>query len=85
MSANIPGYQVIPQIQGPALTFPFGDCLILLEDNSGFIELENGRGFIALQTCFQLPAVTFLIELENGSGQILLENAQGYIELEIGP
>lgn len=75
------GYAVIPQIQGPPLTLQTV-CLFLLEDGSGFIELEHGDGFMRLETCFQLPAATFLIELEDGSGNILLENDQGYIALE---
>jgi hypothetical protein len=79
---NLPGYQRIPQIQGPDLKSI--DCFLALE-NGALFELENGTGVIALQTCQQAPAVTFLLALENGTGFFLLENGLGYIELEFGP
>lgn len=84
MSTNIPGYEVIPQIEGPPLEL-FGDNCFLALENGDLFELENGRGVIQLQTCRQPPAVTWLIQLEDASGYVLLEDGFGYIELERGP
>ena len=81
---NLPGYQQIPQIQGPDLNL-IGNVCFLATEADGFFELENGNGVIQLETCNQIAPVTWLIELENLSGFILLEDSLGYIELERGP
>lgn len=75
----------IPKLWGPPL-FPITRQVCFLENEDGFelFLLEDGSGFIQLETCRNVPVATYLLELENGTGTVLLENG-GSIELEIGP
>ena len=77
----------IPKLFGPSL-FPVSRqqiCFLAQEDDVDLFLLENGSGFIKLETCKNQPPATFLIELEDGSGTIFLEDGSGSLELEIGP
>jgi hypothetical protein len=76
----------IPKLWGPPL-FPIRpqECFLENEDGFDLFLLENGSGFIQLETCKQPFVQTYLLELENGTGTFLLENGSGSIELEVGP
>jgi hypothetical protein len=76
----------IPKLWGPPL-FPVQKQVCFLQNEDGFdlFLLENGSGFIQLETCLNQPVGTYLFELENGTGTIRLENGGGSLELEIGP
>ena len=77
----------IPKLFGPDL-FPNvlqQVCFLQQEGGIGLFLLENGQGFVQLESCKNAPPTTFLIELETGLGTIELENGAGSLELEIGP
>jgi hypothetical protein len=78
------GYAVIPKITGPTLfTPPMQVCFLETEDGTGLFLLEDGSGFIQLETCNQIPVAVNLLELESGLGTILLESGNGSIQLEM--
>jgi hypothetical protein len=80
------GYDQIPKIIGPPLfAQPVAVCFLETEDGTGLFLLEDGSGFIQLETCNQIPTADFLFELESGLGTILLESGNGSLELEAGP
>jgi hypothetical protein len=76
----------IPKLWGPPL-FPIPErvCFLLNENGFDLFLLEDDSGFIQLETCNQPAVSTYLIELETGLGTIALENGAGSLELEIGP
>lgn len=82
------GFKRIPKIDGPPLVsteVPPTVCFLETEDGAGMFLLENGGGFIQLESCMQPPVSDQLLELEDGSGTFLLEGGFGSIELEVGP
>jgi hypothetical protein len=81
------GYDVIPKIFGPPL---IGDvntpiCYLETENGTGQFLLEDGSGYIALESCYHPPTGTYYFDLETGTGSILLEDGSTFLELEIGP
>lgn len=80
------GYKRIPKIWGPPL-YPGGTpttVCFLATESGGMFQLEDGSGYIQLQSCNQ-PGDADVFELESGAGSLSLENGNGFLELEIGP
>jgi hypothetical protein len=75
------GYKVIPKLDGPALSIAGQNICFLETESGGSFLLENGSGYIQLESCNQPPAVCFLTE-EDGTSMFLLESGTGYIQLE---
>lgn len=57
------------------------DCLLLLEDGSGFLVFEDGSGDLLLEACVSSECA---YELEDNDGRILLETG-GVLLLEQCP
>lgn len=79
------GYEVIPKITGPSLTPGIGVqvCFFEQESGDGMFFLEDGSGFLQLESCNNFGPTLSLIELENQSGTVLLEDSSGSIALEV--
>ncbi len=68
----------IPKLFGPDL-FPNvlkQVCFLQQEGGIGLFLLENGQGFVQLESCKNAPPTTFLIELETGLARSNLRMAR---------
>ena len=75
------GYKQIPKIHGPPLWPSTAVCFFENEAGDGIFLLENGDGYLQLQSCTP-GAAADLLQLESSAGVILLEDGSGAIELQ---
>lgn len=77
------GFKDIPKIYGPPLLVggSVGVCFLQLQTGGGMFLLQDGSGFLELQSCKQQ---TNLFELQNGQGLFLLQDGKTFLELQVG-